>query len=331
MEHGLNEPQPAAQPTSPWAHPAPNDSLALAGDATRHDGWTGERMASFCEALADSGLVVDACLAAGKSTNTAYALRRRNSVFAAAWDAALTIARERLADTLLARSIEGSVEQYYKDGELVGEKRVIDNRLGLAILRRLDRMAETGTPVSTRGERTLYSGGGRSPDAPRQQRSRTAVDRARPARSLDWDLALAALRSGDGETVAEALAMLRGELPEAHETHDPPNPLIQSDRDDDSREPDDPADRCWQEDDDGRKYWMTGFPPPAGFTGHQFGQWGDGDYQRECSPEESTLLDRTFQAELGDDRDEDAALRDAWFASLAARLPGGDGVGATIA
>ncbi len=40
----------------------------------------------------------------------AYAARRRNPVFAAAWDAALTIARERLADTLLARSMEGNVE-----------------------------------------------------------------------------------------------------------------------------------------------------------------------------------------------------------------------------
>ena len=85
-------------------------------------------MATFCETLAETGLVVDACLAAGKSTVSAYALRRRNALFAAAWEGALTIARERLADTLLARSIEGSVEQYYRDGELVGERKLVDNR-----------------------------------------------------------------------------------------------------------------------------------------------------------------------------------------------------------
>jgi hypothetical protein len=119
----------------------------------RHDGWTGEKMATFCETLADTAVVAEACDEAGMSPSGAYAARRRNPVFAAAWDAALTIARERLADTLLARSMEGNVEQIYKDGELVGERHVLDNRLGLAILRRLDRLADTGLSTSSRGVR----------------------------------------------------------------------------------------------------------------------------------------------------------------------------------
>ena len=118
----------------------------------RHDGWTGEKMAAFCETLAETAVVADACDEAGMSPSGAYAARRRNPVFAAAWDAALSIARERLADTLLARSMEGNVEQIYKDGELVGERHVLDNRLGLAILRRLDRLAEMGMAVSTIGQ-----------------------------------------------------------------------------------------------------------------------------------------------------------------------------------
>jgi hypothetical protein len=97
----------------------------------RHDGWTGEKMAAFCETLAETAVVADACEAANMGISGAYACRRRNPVFAAAWDAALGIARERLADTLLARSMEGNVEQLYKDGVLVGERHVIDNRLGL--------------------------------------------------------------------------------------------------------------------------------------------------------------------------------------------------------
>jgi hypothetical protein len=128
MEQNHDKPQPPALPT------------------IRHDGWTGEKMAIFCETLAETAVVAEACDQAGMSPSGAYAARRRNPVFAAAWDAALTIARERLADTLLARSMEGNVEQIYKDGELVGERHVLDNRLGLAILRRLDRLAEMAWP-----------------------------------------------------------------------------------------------------------------------------------------------------------------------------------------
>lgn len=76
----------------------------------RHDGWTGQRMAMFCALLADTGVVTDACEAVGMTTGSAYGARRRNPLFAAAWEEAISIARERLADALLARSLEGSVE-----------------------------------------------------------------------------------------------------------------------------------------------------------------------------------------------------------------------------
>ena len=86
--------------------------------AVRLNGWTGEKMAIFCEALAETAVVAEACDQAGMGISGAYAARRRNPVFAAAWDAALSIARERLADTLLARSMEGNVERMYRDGML---------------------------------------------------------------------------------------------------------------------------------------------------------------------------------------------------------------------
>lgn len=110
--------------------------------AIRHDGWTGEAMAKFLETLAGTGIVIEACDAASKSSTAAYALRRREPLFAEAWETALGIARDRLADTLLARSIEGNVEQIIKDGEIVAEKHFIDNRLGLAVLKRLDQRAD---------------------------------------------------------------------------------------------------------------------------------------------------------------------------------------------
>jgi hypothetical protein len=113
MEHDSHEPQPSTLTPTP---------------TIRHDGWTGDKMASFLETLAETAVVAEACDQARMGISSAYALRCRNPAFAAAWDAALTIARERLADTLLARSMEGNVEQLYKDGELIGERHLLDNR-----------------------------------------------------------------------------------------------------------------------------------------------------------------------------------------------------------
>jgi hypothetical protein len=72
----------------------------------------------------------------------AYALRARDPVFAAAWRAAQTHARPQVADGLLERSITGTVEHYYRDGVLVGERRHYESWLGLAVLKRLDKQAE---------------------------------------------------------------------------------------------------------------------------------------------------------------------------------------------
>src|SRR5881275_1821856 len=94
--------------------PEPKSPTAL--PLVRHDGWTGEKMAVFCETLAETAIVAEACDAARMGISGAYAARRRNPVFAAAWDAALSIARERLADTLLARAMEGNIEQIWRDG-----------------------------------------------------------------------------------------------------------------------------------------------------------------------------------------------------------------------
>ena len=231
MEHDQKSPEIQTHPIAP-----------------RHDGWTGEKMAVFCEALAETAVVAEACDKARMGVSGAYALRRRSAIFAAAWDAALTIARERLADTLLARSIEGNVEQIYRDGELVGERHVIDNRLGLAILRRLDRLAETGMTVSTRGER--------APAFVRAEPCRSA-SALRP-QSFDWELALDALRTGNDDAVASALALAKGN--EVEEVEDPPISLIDGDTEGRPREID-LSNRFWKDGDE----WVTDFPPPPGF------------------------------------------------------------------
>ncbi|GAA4004531.1 hypothetical protein [Sphingomonas humi] len=117
--------------------------LALAGEgATRLDGWTPARMAAFVDALAATGCVETACAHVGMAKSGLYEARRRNPLFALAWeDALLDGALPRLADELLTHAFKGSVERYYRDGELTGERHFTDTRLGLALLKRLDRKA----------------------------------------------------------------------------------------------------------------------------------------------------------------------------------------------
>jgi hypothetical protein len=258
-------------------------------------------MAKFCEVLAETGIVVDACLAVGKSTNTAYANRRRDPLFAAMWEAALGIARNRLADALLARSIEGSVEQYYRDGELAGEKRTIDNRLGLAVLRRLDRLAETGSPLSCRD----------LPLSVRAGRSRSAPP---PAATIDWDQMIGALRTREPGAMAAALAVLK--QAETHETHDPPYSPVGADSGEPEDEIEEGSDRVWQSHDD----WWTDFPPPAGFNGVEHGIWGRYGYKRVCTDEEIALLDAVHTNDRADERAAQETERNAFFAEIAAEL-----------
>jgi hypothetical protein len=162
MEHEQNSPEPTRN---------------LPARTPRHDGWTPERMATFLEVLADTGLVVEAARAAGMHRDSAYSLRTRDPVFAAAWRAAQTHARPQIADGLLERSITGTVEHYYRDGALVGERRHYESWLGLAVLKRLDNQAE-----EDRADASLS---------------------ARMAG--DWLATLEALRSGGTATVRQAL------------------------------------------------------------------------------------------------------------------------------
>ena len=266
-------------------------------------------MAKFCETLAETAVVADACDEVGMHVSGAYALRRRNPVFAAGWDAALTIARERLADTLLARAMEGNTELIYRDGEIVGRRDVLDNRLGLAILRRLDRLAETGRAASSRGER--------GPVAVRpEQRSASAP--AILEQSFDWQLMVDALRSGEPDDIVGALAVLQST--EVEEVEDPPNSLIEGDSDSLM----DLADRCWFDEAD--EVWLTDFPPPEGFEGYEEGECHELGYKRSCTAEETALLEADRAALRAYERAHEADLRDRWFAMLREGLEdSGDG------
>jgi hypothetical protein len=112
--------------------------------AARHDGFTSAAEQHFLQVLAETGVVADACRAAGVSRPTAY--NRRNSAagraFALAWDAALLLSRRAIADDVMSRARHGVIDRVYRDGVLVAERHRYDNRLTMAVLTRLDRIAE---------------------------------------------------------------------------------------------------------------------------------------------------------------------------------------------
>jgi hypothetical protein len=142
-------------------------------------------MAVFLEVLADTGLVTEACRVAGMSREGAYPARRRDPVFDAAWRAAQAKARPVVADGVIERSITGTVEQHYRDGVLVGERRHYESWLALAVLKRLDKQAR-----EDRDEGSLA---------------------ARMAG--DWDAMLDALRRGGTAAVVPALEVDEVDIP----------------------------------------------------------------------------------------------------------------------
>jgi hypothetical protein len=176
--------------------PEPTSNHALSGTEslpakrTRHDGWTPERMATFLEVLAETGIVTEAARMAGLHRDSAYSLRTRDAVFAAAWRAAQTHARPQVADGLLERSITGTVEHYYRDGILVGERRHYESWLGLAVLKRLDKQAEEDRADTTLS--ALMAG--------------------------NWMATLEALRAGGTGSIREVLE------PKADKADTPPSP-----------------------------------------------------------------------------------------------------------
>lgn len=121
-------------------------SLPTPAQQIRVDGWTPQRQRIFLETLAATGVIRAACEAAHISTRSAYSLRirRDGAAFRLGWDAAILIARARLADDLLARALTGSEEVIRKDPEAHEITRHRhDNRLAMSMLARLDRMADT--------------------------------------------------------------------------------------------------------------------------------------------------------------------------------------------
>jgi hypothetical protein len=269
----------------------PNEAASINPTPGDNAPFTPELKARFCEALAQTGLVTAACRAVGKHRDTIYEHLRTDPLFAAACDAARFQARHRLADRLLEDSIEGSVDHFYRDGVLVGERRYTDNRLALAMLRRLDKIAE---------DKARADGG----------------------RRFDPRLALKALRTNSIEDLSAALATLDSDTSDnvpaqpcrGHGEH---GHRLNAAAVEDLSDSNFGSDRVWQEEDG---VWWTNFPPPEDFFGEERGHWSDQDYSRECSEDECDLLDAAREAQLVDLKAAEEAERNSFFADLRGEL-----------
>lgn len=123
----------------------PNDPAQLAdyrpvtGQRTRHDGWTAERQRIFLTMLAETGCISEACIRSGVSSRSAYRLRQRADAvaFANAWDQALRLATLRLTTIAFERAVKGTVREFWKEGERVGETRAPSDKLLMFLLSHL--------------------------------------------------------------------------------------------------------------------------------------------------------------------------------------------------
>ncbi|HXG82005.1 MAG TPA: hypothetical protein VNJ05_09420, partial [Sphingomicrobium sp.] len=104
----------------------------------RSDGWTPQRQRDFIAALADCGIVEQAAREVGMSVTSCYRLRRSpgGENFAAAWEAALAHAAQRLIDIAFDRAINGTEEPVFdKDGNRVGHRVRYHDRMHIFLMR----------------------------------------------------------------------------------------------------------------------------------------------------------------------------------------------------
>lgn len=130
----------------------PFDGVDLPNSRNRLAGWSADRQRRFLSTLAETGSVHLASSGARLSARSAYKMRTRSPAFAAAWDVALQLSVGRLSAIVFDRAINGRVEQVYRDGQLIGERRVPSDKLLTWLLARLD-PKRFALPWEQRGDR----------------------------------------------------------------------------------------------------------------------------------------------------------------------------------
>lgn len=245
----------------------------------RHDGFTPEAIAAFLYRLAETGVVERAAEAAGVSPQAAYAFRNRRAgrAFGRVWDAVLIHrARVRTVAENTRIANEGCVaERRDADGNVTATSHYRDNRLSMAMLTRMDRLAEREgaddehlRALSEDMEEFVECvAEGGDPDA--------FVEARRPPPSEAADRA--------GPATLRALAAALGGLLPAVTAGATPGPRESG-----------PPDQVWLETDG---TWFTDLPAPPGFKGYKEEDRDGTIVQRMLTPAE----EQAFEARQDDE------------------------------
>lgn len=246
--------------------------------------WTGPNQRRFLETLAQTGVVSLAAKAVAMSSQAAYEFRTRAAgrVFALGWLAAILLSRDRLVDDLMERAFLGQEEEMVRDPDnnrLVRKR--TDNRLGMGMLSRLDRMVEAASGA----------GAGQG-DAFAQSARLVAGDFERFLDLVE--------REGSGSEAGLFLATHAGaqscafhyQLPQNSADfaadHDPidagDQPMVA-----DAASPEGLAADLTVWWDDTAEDWRTDFPPPPDFDGEEQGSYGDDSYERTLTGAEAAV------------------------------------------
>jgi phage terminase small subunit len=102
----------------------------------RKDGWTPDRQRQFIAALARCGSVTAAARHVGMSASSAYRLLDREGAdsFAAAWDLAAEMGRDRMRDCSIDRATNGAWVPVMRRGKIVRMEFRYFDRLAVAVL-----------------------------------------------------------------------------------------------------------------------------------------------------------------------------------------------------
>ena len=242
----------------------------------RGDGWTPFCRKLFLSVLAETGRVTTACDTCRLSKQSAYALRARDPIFAAGWDAACELARIPLADALYEQALDGLTDTIIRDDGRTITRHRHDARLSIAVLNRLDRRCDRAAEAGS----------------------------AHLGAVANWEPFMAAIGDDDGDAATALLAAgISAKLSQPSQPIAAPKVEI---------------DRVWWNEQVGE--WRTDFPAPLGFTGFVADE--DDAFQRELTPAELEVVQRSSDANDQTEREDDEAERDIFFAALAAEVEG---------
>ena len=103
----------------------------------RRGGWSADRQREFIALLAETGSVRAACRRMGVGEHHIYKLRGHPEAdsFRKAWEAALDLGIARIEDVAMDRALYGVETPVYHCGELIGTRRVHNDRLLMFLLK----------------------------------------------------------------------------------------------------------------------------------------------------------------------------------------------------